>query len=133
MTETGFGSEQRHALFLVERLRGLGASVEIAPGAAAGEGTLDLSSAPLETLGEPLVVERVRNGRGAYGYNAQAEVFEDLVKAGIVDPTKVVRTALQNAASVAGLLLTTVTMIAEKPDEKGQGAPAAGGGMGGMM
>lgn len=60
MTETGFGSEQRHALFLVERLRGLGASVEIAPGAAAGEGTLDLSSAPLETLSEPLVVERAR-------------------------------------------------------------------------
>ncbi len=79
-----------------------------------------------------LVVERVRNGRGAYGYNAQAEVFEDLVKAGIVDPTKVVRTALQNAASVAGLLLTTAALIAEKPEEKGEGA-AAGGGMGGMM
>ncbi len=84
-----------------------------------------------------VVVDRVRSGKGAFGFNAATEVFEDLVKAGIVDPTKVVRTALQNAASVAGLLLTTEAMIADKPEEKGGGhshGPAGGmGGMGGMM
>jgi chaperonin GroEL len=65
-----------------------------------------------------VVIDRVKAGKGAEGFNAQTEVFEDLVKAGIVDPTKVVRTALQNAASVAGLLLTTVAMVAEKKEEK---------------
>jgi chaperonin GroEL len=64
-----------------------------------------------------IVLDKVRSGKGAYGFNAQAEVFEDLVKAGIVDPTKVVRTALQNAASVAGLLLTTQALIVEKKEE----------------
>jgi chaperonin GroEL len=66
-----------------------------------------------------IVLDKVRSGKGAYGFNAQAEVFEDLVKAGIVDPTKVVRTALQNAASVAALLLTTDALIAEKKEEDG--------------
>jgi chaperonin GroEL len=68
-----------------------------------------------------------------WGYNAQAGKFEDLVKAGIIDPTKVVRTALQNSASVAGLMLTTETLIAEKPKKKEPplGMPP-GGGMGGM-
>jgi chaperonin GroEL len=83
-----------------------------------------------------IVTEQVRSGKGAYGFNAQAEVFEDLVKAGVVDPTKVVRTALQNAASVAGLLLTTEAMIAESPDDKDAPAMPPGmppGGMGGMM
>jgi chaperonin GroEL len=83
-----------------------------------------------------VVVDKVRSGKGSYGFNAQTEVYEDLVKAGIVDPTKVVRTALQNASSVAGLLLTTEAMIAEKPEEKdghSHGAPPGMGGMGGMM
>jgi chaperonin GroEL len=84
-----------------------------------------------------VVVDKVRGGKGAFGFNAATEVFEDLVKAGIVDPTKVVRTALQNAASVAALLLTTEAMIADKPEEKGAGhshGPGGGmGGMGGMM
>jgi len=81
-----------------------------------------------------IVLDKVRNGKGSFGFNAASEEFEDMIKAGIVDPTKVVRTALQNAASVAGLLLTTEAMVAEKPDEKGS-APAMppGGGMGGMM
>ena len=76
---------------------------------------------------------------GTFGYNAQTGVFEDLVKAGIIDPTKVVRTALQDAASVAGLLITTEAMVAESPDDKaGAGMPAMPdmggmGGMGGMM
>jgi chaperonin GroEL len=79
-----------------------------------------------------VVVEKVRNQKGADGYNADTNVYEDLLKAGVIDPTKVTRFALQNAASVAGLLLTTECMVAEKPKED-KGAPAMpGGGMGGM-
>jgi len=70
-----------------------------------------------------VVLDKVKNGKGAFGFNAATEEFEDLVKAGIVDPTKVVRVALQNAASVAGLLLTTEAMIADKPEKK-KDAPA---------
>ena len=85
-----------------------------------------------------IVLDRVGNSKGSNGFNAAAEKYEDLLKAGIIDPTKVVRTALQNAASVAGLLLTTEAMIAEKPEEGGGGAMGGmpggmpGGGMGGM-
>jgi chaperonin GroEL len=80
-----------------------------------------------------IVLDKVKNGKGAFGFNAAKEEFEDLIKAGIVDPTKVVRTALQNASSVAGLLLTTEAMVAEKPEEnKGGPAMPPGGGMGGM-
>ena len=68
----------------------------------------------------------------SYGYNAQTGEFEDLVKAGIIDPTKVVRHALQDAASVAGLLITTEAMVAEKPEKKDAPAGMPGGGMGGM-
>ena len=80
-----------------------------------------------------IVVAKVRDGEGAYGYNAETEVYEDLVKAGVIDPTKVVRSALQNAASIAGLLLTTEAVVVEKPQEEAA-APAmpGGGGMGGM-
>ncbi len=67
-----------------------------------------------------------------YGFDAQSGEFKDLVKAGIIDPTKVVRTALQDAASVAGLLVTTEAMIAEKPEKKGPPMPPGGGGMGDM-
>ena len=80
-----------------------------------------------------IVVDKIKNNKGAFGFNAASEEFEDLMKAGIIDPTKVVRSALQNAASVASLLLTTECMVAEKPEEKGSGM---GGGMppgGGMM
>jgi chaperonin GroEL len=70
-----------------------------------------------------VVLDKVKNGKGAFGFNAATEEFEDLVKAGIVDPTKVVRTALQNAASVAGLMITTEAMIADKPEKKKE-APA---------
>jgi chaperonin GroEL len=80
-----------------------------------------------------VVVDKIRNNKGPFGFNAATEEFEDLMKAGIIDPTKVVRSALQNAASVASLLLTTECMVADKPDE-GKGA-GVGGGMppGGMM
>jgi len=85
-----------------------------------------------------IVVDKVKGLKGAHGFNAATEVYEDLIKAGVIDPTKVVRCALQNAASVAGLLLTTEAMIAEKPEPKGGGGggmPDMGGmgGMGGMM
>jgi chaperonin GroEL len=65
-----------------------------------------------------VVLDKVRQNKGAFGFNAATEEYEDLMKAGVIDPTKVVRTALQNAASVAGLLLTTEAMVTEKPEEK---------------
>ena len=71
-----------------------------------------------------VVLEKVREAKGAFGFNAATEEYEDLIKAGIVDPTKVVRTALQNAASVAGLLLTIEAMVAEKPKEEMTAAPS---------
>ena len=80
-----------------------------------------------------IVLDKIKNNKGAFGFNAASEEFEDLMKAGIVDPTKVVRTALQNAASVAGLLLTTEAMVAEKPEDKKMPAMPPGGGMGDMM
>jgi chaperonin GroEL len=80
-----------------------------------------------------VVVERVKEGKGAFGYNAETGEYEDLMKEGIIDPTKVARFALQNAASVSSLLLTTEAMIAEKPKEKEDMPPMPhGGGMGGM-
>ena len=79
-----------------------------------------------------IVIDKVKNSKGNQGFNAQTEVYEDLLKAGVIDPTKVVRTALQNAASVASLLLTTEAMVAEKPDEKGAGGMGGGGMPGGM-
>ena len=81
-----------------------------------------------------IVTEKVRNGKGNYGFDAAREVYvDDMMEAGIIDPTKVARTALQNAASVASLLLTTDAMIAEKPKEKAPFPPMPpGGGMGDM-
>src|SRR5213592_2702469 len=80
-----------------------------------------------------IVLDKVKNGKGAFGFNAASEEYEDLLKSGIIDPTKVVRTALLNAASVAGLLLTTEAMVAEKPEEKSSAPAMPPGGMGGMM
>jgi chaperonin GroEL len=80
-----------------------------------------------------IVVQKVKDLKTAEGFNAQTDTYEDLVKAGVIDPTKVVRTALQNASSIASLLLTTEAMVSEIPEKK-EPAPAAGGpgGMGGM-
>jgi chaperonin GroEL len=79
-----------------------------------------------------IVVEKVRSSeQNTYGYNALTDTYEDLVQAGVIDPTKVTRTALQNAASIAGLLLTTEALIVEKKEDKGS-APAGGAGGGGM-
>ena len=91
-----------------------------------------------------VVIDKVKNAQGPFGYNAETDTYEDLIKAGVIDPTKVVRLALQNAASVAALMLTTQAMVAEKPEEKAEGMPGGGapgmggmgggmGGMGGMM
>jgi len=80
-----------------------------------------------------IVVEKVRASKDRnFGYNALTDVYEDLVVAGVIDPTKVTRTALQNAASIASLLLTTEALIVEKKEEKPAPAAPGGGGMGGM-
>jgi len=81
-----------------------------------------------------VVVERVRTDKNdSFGFNAQTEEFEDLVKAGVIDPAKVTRTALQNAASIAGLMLTTEAMVSEIPEEDKTPMPGGMGGMGGGM
>jgi chaperonin GroEL len=79
-----------------------------------------------------VIVEHVKELKGAVGFNAENEEYEDLIKAGVIDPTKVTRFALQNAASVAGLLLTTECMVAEHPEEDKGGGGMPPGGMGGM-
>ncbi|MCC7058778.1 MAG: chaperonin GroEL, partial [Burkholderiaceae bacterium] len=81
-----------------------------------------------------VVVAKVLEGKGSFGYNAANGSYGDLVEMGVVDPTKVARTALQNAASIAGLMLTTEAMVAEAPEDKpaGGGMPPGMGGMGGM-
>jgi len=78
-----------------------------------------------------VVVNKVKDEKNAFGYNAQTNKYEDLMHAGVIDPTKVTRTALENAASIAGLLLTTEAVVADKPDDKK--APDMGGGMPGGM
>lgn len=79
-----------------------------------------------------IVVQKIKEGKGDFGFNARTEVYENLFKAGVIDPTKVSRVALENAASIAGMLLTTEAVVADKP--KPEAAPAPGGhpGMGGM-
>jgi chaperonin GroEL len=81
-----------------------------------------------------IVVDKIKNSQGAFGFNAQKEEYEDLIANGVIDPAKVTRLALQNAASVAGLMLTTEVMVAEAPKDKEAAPPMPGGGMpgGGM-
>jgi chaperonin GroEL len=80
-----------------------------------------------------IVVEKVREkGAKNFGYNAASDTYEDLVKSGVIDPTKVTRTALQNAASIAGLLLTTEAVVVDRPEENPMPAMPGGGDMGGM-
>ena len=88
----------------------------------------------VENAGEDaaVVLNKVKDGKGSYGYNAATGEFGDLIEAGILDPTKVTRLALQNAASVAGLLLTTEVMVAEAPKEEAEHSHGPPGGMGGM-
>ena len=93
---------------------------------------------PLRTIvsnagGEPsVVVNKIRDNKGNFGYNARTDKYEDLIKAGVIDPTKVTRLGLENAASIAALLLTTDCVVADVKEE-GPAMPPMGGGMGGMM
>jgi chaperonin GroEL len=83
-----------------------------------------------------IVVQKVKEGEDAFGYNARTEKYEDLIEAGVIDPTKVTRMALENAASVAALMLTTEAIISDKPskgDDDDDDGPAGGGGMPGGM
>jgi len=80
-----------------------------------------------------VIVNKVREGKDDYGYNARTEVFENLIGAGVIDPTKVVRVALENAASIAGMLLTTECVISDIKEDAPAMPPMGGGGMGGMM
>ncbi|MBK9566755.1 MAG: chaperonin GroEL [Saprospiraceae bacterium] len=97
--------------------------------------------APLRIIAEnagvdgSVVFQEVAKGEGANGYNARTGIYEDLKKAGVIDPTKVTRIALENAGSIASMVLTTECVISEKKDENagGHGHPPMGGGMGGMM
>src|SRR5208337_4807753 len=80
-----------------------------------------------------VICNKVKEGTGSFGFNAQTGVYEDLLAAGVIDPAKVSRTALQNAASVASLMLTTEAMVADRPKEdEGKGGGGGMGGMGGM-
>jgi chaperonin GroEL len=79
-----------------------------------------------------VVVNKVMEGAGAFGYNAATGGYGDMLEMGILDPTKVTRAALQNAASIAGLMITTEAMVADLPKEEGPAMPDMGG-MGGMM
>ncbi len=95
--------------------------------------------APLRTIvsnagGEPsVVVNKIRDNKGNYGYNARTDKYEDLFKTGVIDPTKVTRLALENAASIASLLLTTECVVADVKEDAPAMPPMGGGGMGGMM
>jgi chaperonin GroEL len=81
-----------------------------------------------------IVIQKVKEGKGDYGYNARTEVYENLLAAGVIDPTKVSRIALENAASIAGMLLTTECVLSERKEDNAAGMPNPGmGGMGGMM
>jgi chaperonin GroEL len=79
-----------------------------------------------------VIVEKVKNLKGANGFNAATGEYEDLVKAGVIDAAKVTRSALQNAASIAALFLTTEAVVADKPEEKSAAPAMPGGGMGDM-
>ena len=84
-----------------------------------------------------IVVQKVKEGKKDFGFNASKEIYEDLFKAGVIDPTKVVRVAIENAASIAGMFLTTECVIADEKDDTPPMPPMGGapgmGGMGGMM
>ena len=97
--------------------------------------------APIRTIVEnsggegSVIIKKIREGKGDYGYNAATDSFESMFKAGIIDPTKVSRLALENAASIAGLLITTECVVVDEPEPEAPAAPPMppGGGMGGMM
>ena len=95
--------------------------------------------APLRIIAEnagiegSVVLQRVSNSKDAMGYNARTDKYEDLKKAGVIDPTKVTRIALENASSIAGMVLTTECVVSDKPEKDAPMPPMGGGGMPGMM
>ena len=100
---------------------------------AGGTKTYQVTGPVLETKSDAIVVQKGKDGTGAFGFNAETEEYEDLLAAGIIDPTKVTRVALQHAASIAGLMVTTVCLISDIPEkEKAPAMPPGGGDMGGM-
>ena len=84
-------------------------------------------------LEDSVIVNKVKEGKDGYGYNAKTDAYEDLIKAGVIDPAKVTKTALKNASSIASMLLSTDCVIVEKKEDKPIAAPQMGAGMGGMM
>ncbi len=124
-------------------IRALSALTELKGGNADEQTGIDIVKRAIE---EPLrqivanaggegavVVQKVREGEGDFGYNARTDVYEDMRKAGVIDPAKVSRVALENAASIAGMFLTTECLIVDKPEEKPAMPMGGGAGMGGMM
>ena len=95
--------------------------------------------APIRTISDntgvegAVVLQKVLEGEGAFGYNARTDVYEDLKKAGVIDPTKVTRIALENAGSIASMVLTTECVINDKPEPAGEGHAQPPAGMPGMM
>jgi chaperonin GroEL len=133
----GGGVALVRALAAVEKLKGDNEDQNVGIAIAARAMTEPLRQI-VSNAGEEgsVVLNKVRDGKGNYGYNAQTGEYTDMIKAGILDPTKVVRTALQNAASIAGLMITTEAMVAELPKKEepmGSGDMGGMGGMGGMM
>ena len=80
-----------------------------------------------------VVVQKIKEGKDDYGYDANNDKYENLLKVGVIDPTKVARIALENAASIAGMFLTTEAVVSEIPKDEPPMPPMGGGGMGGMM
>ena len=130
----GGGVALVRALAAVEKLKGDNEDQNVGIGFA-----LHAMQEPLRQIvtnaGEEgsVVLNKVRDGEGNYGYNAATGEYVDMIEAGILDPTKVVRTALQNASSIAGLMITTEAMVAEIPKEEPAMPGGDMGGMGGMM
>ena len=118
---------------LQERLAKLVGGVAVINVGASTETEMKEQKARVE--GAVIVMEVKKNKKVAFGFNAATEEYMDMIEAGIIDPTKVTRTALQNAASIAGLMITTECVIADKPEDDkkmGGGMPGGMGGMGGM-
>jgi len=128
----GGGVTLLHAIKAVEKVEVIGdelVGVNIVKKALSEPLRLIASNAGIEGA---IVAEKVREGKGNFGFNALTGVYEDLVKAGIVDPAMVTRATVENAASIAGMLLTTESLIADKPQKEGPPAMPPGGGMGDM-
>jgi chaperonin GroEL len=118
---------------LQERLAKLAGGVAVIKVGAPTEVAMKEKKARVEdALNATRAVQTVREGSGAFGFNAETETYEDLIAAGIIDPTKVTRVALENAGSVAGLLVTTQCALSEIPEKEGGPPMPAGGGMGEM-